>query len=179
AKRIGAALLRRTEHGGNRVATTEERLERRLAEILLPDDGDPHATTSRNCGAIGSPACTPAPAWQLWCGKGWEGTMAFDEQTAVEEFWAARARGEYFPAAWFDRLTLDEAYRIQSGMIARRVAAGERQIGLEGGVTPPGVPQQVGVPEPGVGCILDRPASGPGFPPREPVPAGVRAGRVP
>ena len=27
---------------------------------------------------------------------------------AVEEFETARARGEYFPKAWFDRLTLDD-----------------------------------------------------------------------
>jgi DNA polymerase-4 len=31
----------------------------------------------------------------------------------VREFEAAQARGEYFPKAWFDRLTLDDAYRIR------------------------------------------------------------------
>ncbi len=41
--------------------------------------------------------------------------MAFDEQEAIGDFWLARVRGEYFPPEWFDRLTLDEAYRIQLG----------------------------------------------------------------
>ena len=59
--------------------------------------------------------------------------MAFDEQAAIDSFWAARARGEYFPPEWFDRLTLDQAYHIQLGQIARRCAAGERQIGWKVG----------------------------------------------
>ncbi len=43
-----------------------------------------------------------------------------------EDFWIARTRGEFFPQAYFDRLTLDDAYRIQIALIDRRVAAGER-----------------------------------------------------
>ena len=54
--------------------------------------------------------------------------MPVDLPTAVEEFWAARGRGEYFPKAYFDRLTIDDAYRIQLALIDRRVAAAERQI---------------------------------------------------
>jgi 2-keto-4-pentenoate hydratase len=86
--------------------------------------------------------------------------MAFDEQAAIGEFWSARERGEYFPAAWFDRLTLDEAYRIQHGMISRRVAAGERQIGWKVGLTAPAIQQQFGFHEPVFGCILDSRPSG-------------------
>lgn len=61
--------------------------------------------------------------------------MPFDEKAAIDEFWSARARGEYFPTQWFDRLTLDQAYRIQLGMIGRRVAAGEQHIGWKVGLT--------------------------------------------
>ncbi|MEJ0016349.1 MAG: fumarylacetoacetate hydrolase family protein [Acetobacteraceae bacterium] len=86
--------------------------------------------------------------------------MAFNEQATIEEFWNARARGEYFPANWFDRLSLDEAYRIQLGMIARRVAAGERQIGWKVGLTAPAIQQQFGFHEPVFGCILDSKPSG-------------------
>jgi 2-keto-4-pentenoate hydratase len=86
--------------------------------------------------------------------------MAFDEQAAIEEFWNARARGEYFPASWFDRLSLDEAYRIQLGLIARRIAAGERQIGWKVGLTAPAIQQQFGFHEPVFGCILDSRPSG-------------------
>ena len=31
--------------------------------------------------------------------------MSIDFATAVEDFWSARARGEFFPQAYFDRLT--------------------------------------------------------------------------
>jgi hypothetical protein len=51
--------------------------------------------------------------------------MPVNVQTAIEDFWTARARGEYFPQAYFDRLTLDDAYHIQLGIIDRRVAAGD------------------------------------------------------
>jgi 2-keto-4-pentenoate hydratase len=55
--------------------------------------------------------------------------MTIELQRAVEEFWAARGRGNHFPAGYFDRLSLDEAYRIQLALIERRCAQGERQIG--------------------------------------------------
>ena len=86
--------------------------------------------------------------------------MAFDEQAAIGEFWAARARGEFFPPQWFDRLTLDQAYRIQLGVIARRIAAGERQIGWKVGLTAAPIQQQFGFHEPVFGCILDSKPSG-------------------
>jgi len=50
-------------------------------------------------------------------------SMSIELATAVEDFWTARARGEFFPQAYVDRLTLDEAYRIQLALIDRRVAA--------------------------------------------------------
>ncbi len=86
--------------------------------------------------------------------------MAFDERAAIDSFWTARARGEYFPTEWFDRLSLDEAYRIQLGIIARRVAAGERQIGWKVGLTAPAIQQQFGFHEPVFGCILESRPSG-------------------
>lgn len=52
--------------------------------------------------------------------------MAVEIKSTVEDFWLARGRGEYFPAASEGRLSLDEAYRIQLALIDRRVAAGER-----------------------------------------------------
>ncbi len=86
--------------------------------------------------------------------------MAIDEQEAIDAFWMARARGEYFPPEWFDRLTLDEAYRIQLGLIARRCAADERQIGWKVGLTAAPIQQQFGFHEPVFGCILDSLPSG-------------------
>ena len=81
--------------------------------------------------------------------------MAFDEQAAIDSFWNARARGIHFPTEWFDRLSLDEAYRIQLGQIARRCAEGEKQIGWKVGLTAPAIQQQFGFHEPVFGCILE------------------------
>jgi 2-keto-4-pentenoate hydratase len=91
--------------------------------------------------------------------------MAFDEQAAIGSFWQARERGVFFPAEWFDRLTLDEAYRIQLGLIDRRCAAGERQIGWKVGLTATPIQQQFGFHEPVFGCILESRRSGHGFRP--------------
>jgi 2-keto-4-pentenoate hydratase len=93
--------------------------------------------------------------------------MAFDQQAAIDSFWRARERGEYFPREWFDKLTLDDAYRVQFGMIARRVAAGERQIGWKVGLTAPAIQHQFGFHEPVFGCILDSKPSGHVFRPAD------------
>ena len=45
--------------------------------------------------------------------------MSINIATAVEDFWTARARGEFFPQAYVDRLDLDQAYRIQLALIDR------------------------------------------------------------
>src|SRR3954447_1115421 len=86
--------------------------------------------------------------------------MSIDLATAVEDFWTARARGEFFPQAYIDRLELDEAYRIQLALIDRRVAAGERQIGWKVGLTAKPIQQQFGFHEPVFACILETQPSG-------------------
>jgi 2-keto-4-pentenoate hydratase len=80
--------------------------------------------------------------------------------TAIEDFWIARTRGEFFPQAYFDRLTLDDAYRIQLALIDRRVAAGERHIGWKVGLTAKVVQEQFGFHEPVFGCILETQPTG-------------------
>jgi 2-keto-4-pentenoate hydratase len=86
--------------------------------------------------------------------------MPVNVQTAIEDFWTARARGEYFPQAYFDRLTLDDAYHIQLGIIDRRVAAGEHHIGWKVGLTAKVIQQQFGFHEPVFACILETKPSG-------------------
>jgi 2-keto-4-pentenoate hydratase len=81
--------------------------------------------------------------------------MTIDLRRAVEEFWAARSHGEHFPASYFDRLRLDEAYRIQLALIDRRCAAGARQIGWKVGLTSKAIQEQFGFHEPCFGCILE------------------------
>ena len=70
---------------------------------------------------------------------------------AIAEFETTRTRGEYFPRAWFDRLSLDDAYRIQIALIDRR---GERRVGWKVGLTARAIQQQFGVHEPVFGCLL-------------------------
>jgi 2-keto-4-pentenoate hydratase len=86
--------------------------------------------------------------------------MTIDLQRAIEEFWTSRGRGEYLPTAFFDRLSLDEAYRIQLALIERRCAAGERQIGWKVGLTSKAIQQQFGFHEPCFGCILETQPNG-------------------
>lgn len=80
--------------------------------------------------------------------------MAFDLDAVLASFWAARERGEFFPAAWRDRLDLPQAYQVQLGLIARRCAAGERQVGWKVGLTSPAIQRQFGFAEPVFGCLL-------------------------
>ena len=93
--------------------------------------------------------------------------MANDTAALVDVFWDARARGEFFPKAYFGKLTLEQAYAIQLGVIARRVALGERQIGWKVGLTSAAIQQQFGFHEPVFGCILGSNASGHEFGPSE------------
>jgi 2-keto-4-pentenoate hydratase len=78
----------------------------------------------------------------------------------VEVFWQSRLRGAYFPKAYFGKLSIEDAYRVQLGMIARREAAGEKQIGWKVGLTAPAIQAQFGFHEPVFGCVLDTVGSG-------------------
>jgi 2-keto-4-pentenoate hydratase len=89
--------------------------------------------------------------------------MAINLATAIEDFWSARTRGGFFPQAYFDRLTLDDAYRIQLALIDRRVASGERHIGWKVGLTAKAIQEQFGFHEPVFGCILETHPSGQSF----------------
>lgn len=86
--------------------------------------------------------------------------VTIDLPRAIEDFWAARGRGEFFPLDYFDRLTLDEAYRIQLAIIERRIGAGERHIGWKVGLTAKAIQEQFGFYEPVFGCILETLPSG-------------------
>lgn len=86
--------------------------------------------------------------------------MAFNFDSAVEDFWLARERGEYFPAAYENRLSLDDGYRIQLAVVDRRVAAGERQLGWKVALTTKASQERMGLDHPVFGCVLDSFPSG-------------------
>jgi 2-keto-4-pentenoate hydratase len=81
--------------------------------------------------------------------------LEFDEASVIERFWTGRQSGDYFPSEWASRLTLDQAYRIQLGVIARRVALGERQVGWKVGLTAAAIQRQFGFHHPVFGCLLE------------------------
>ena len=115
----------------------------------------------------GIPACTPARPWQPSRARrsvrrarpGEQRWRSTNRPRSTNSGTRARA-ASIFPAQWFDRLTLDEAYRIQLGVMARRIAAGERQIGWKVGLTAVPIQQQFGFHEPVFGCILESRPSG-------------------
>jgi 2-keto-4-pentenoate hydratase len=93
--------------------------------------------------------------------------MTTTDDSLIEAFWQARQQGSYFPPAYFGKLTVDQSYRIQLGLIERRRAAGERQIGWKVGLTAQAIQQQFGFHEPVFGCVLDSKPSGHVFAPND------------
>jgi 2-keto-4-pentenoate hydratase len=89
-----------------------------------------------------------------------EVTMAFDEAATIDSLWEARQRGDFFPDAWIDRLTIDQAYRIQLGILARRTTAGERRIGWKVALTSKPTQEQFNFHEPAFGHVLEQFSSG-------------------
>ncbi len=55
----------------------------------------------------------------------------------------------------YDEITIDDAYRIQQRLNARRLAAGERVIGKKIGVTSEAVMNMLGVTQPDFGMLTD------------------------
>jgi 2-keto-4-pentenoate hydratase len=93
--------------------------------------------------------------------------MTTTDNDLIEAFWQSRLQGVYFPPAYFGKLTVDQSYRVQLGLIERRRAAGERQIGWKVGLTAPAIQRQFGFHEPVFGCVLDSKPSGHVFAPTE------------
>jgi 2-keto-4-pentenoate hydratase len=79
--------------------------------------------------------------------------MNVDE--AVEILWQHLQRGEYFPEVLKSTLTLEEGYRAQLGMLARRVAAGEQQAGWKIALSGVATRQAIGIDTPAFGYLLE------------------------
>ncbi len=72
----------------------------------------------------------------------------------VEDFWAQRAAGIFYPPHWFNRLNLDQACQIQLGLLDKSIAAGEQHIGWKVGLTAAAIREQFHVHEPVFGYLL-------------------------
>ena len=75
-------------------------------------------------------------------------------EQAIDAFWQS-ARGRTAPGPeWMKRLSREEAYRVQQGVLARYVQAGERQSGWKVGLTSKAMQIQQKVHEPVLGFLL-------------------------
>jgi 2-keto-4-pentenoate hydratase len=59
--------------------------------------------------------------------------MTIDD--AVDILWQSAHRGIHYPPALHGQLTLDQAYRVQLGVLVRAVAGGDKQAGWKIGLT--------------------------------------------
>ena len=75
---------------------------------------------------------------------------------ADELFGALRANRSVPPLSGRADLTLDDAYGISLGILARREAEGERIVGKKIGVTSKAVQEMLGVDQPDFGFLTDR-----------------------
>jgi 2-keto-4-pentenoate hydratase len=76
------------------------------------------------------------------------------EQT-VQALWERQQGGDVFPEAWRGKLDLAEAYRVQLGILQRRLAQGERQAGWKVGLTADAMREMFGGKEPVFGYLLE------------------------
>src|SRR5262245_62638074 len=78
-----------------------------------------------------------------------------DIEAVTESIWAHTMRRSYFPAEWKARLTIEQSYRVQLGLLARWEARGERLAGWKVGLTAPVIQRQFGMHEPVFGFLLE------------------------
>jgi 2-keto-4-pentenoate hydratase len=80
---------------------------------------------------------------------------AMKVQQALDAIWSGQRRGVHHPPEWQSKLTLDEAYRVQLGLLERYVGAGERHAGWKVGLTAKAMQEQQRLHEPVFGFLLE------------------------
>jgi 2-keto-4-pentenoate hydratase len=76
-------------------------------------------------------------------------------QAAVEALWECREQGIYYPPEWKGKLNTEAGYRIQLGILAKYLKAGERHKGWKVGLTAKAIQEQVKFHEPVFGFLLE------------------------
>lgn len=72
----------------------------------------------------------------------------------VDALWNAFRAGNYQPAEWLGKLSVEDAYPVQMGMLARKLADGEQQAGWKVGLTAPHMREMFRNPDPVFGHLL-------------------------
>jgi 2-keto-4-pentenoate hydratase len=69
-------------------------------------------------------------------------------ETCVDLMWRCVSEGIDYPAELRGKLSFDDAYLIQLGLLARYEQAGDEQVGWKVGLTAKAMQAQIGIPEP-------------------------------
>jgi len=77
-----------------------------------------------------------------------------DLEATIEALWEATRQGIYYPPEWRGKLSLEEGYRVQLGLLERSLKLGETQSGWKVGLTAEDIRQQLGFHEPVFGFLL-------------------------
>lgn len=77
-----------------------------------------------------------------------------DEQI-VQALWTCHQQGDFFPDAWKGKLDLEQAYRVQMGLLDMKLAHGEQQAGWKVGLTADAMREMFGGKEPVFGHLLE------------------------
>jgi 2-keto-4-pentenoate hydratase len=83
-------------------------------------------------------------------------------EQSIQALWEFHQRGDFFPQAWRRKLDLAEAYRVQLGLLDRKVERGERQAGWKVGLTADVMREMFGGKEPVFGYLLESGSIGSG-----------------
>lgn len=75
-------------------------------------------------------------------------------EQSTEILWQSVQKRVHFPEELKGKLTLQEAYRVQQGMLARWLAKGEKQVGWKIGLTADAVRKLFNSPVPAFGYLL-------------------------
>jgi 2-keto-4-pentenoate hydratase len=75
-------------------------------------------------------------------------------EQCVKSLWESHQRGEFFPQEWRGKLDLSEAYRVQLGLLDRKLASGEQQAGWKVGLTADVMRAMFGGKEPVFGHLV-------------------------
>ncbi|MCZ6552907.1 MAG: fumarylacetoacetate hydrolase family protein [SAR324 cluster bacterium] len=85
-----------------------------------------------------------------------------DLEAAIDSIWECCEQGIHYPAEWKGKLSLDDAYRIQLGILQRHLDAGQRQVGWKVGLTSQAMREQQRVKEPVFAFFLEEAAQASG-----------------
>ncbi|MEE8555077.1 MAG: fumarylacetoacetate hydrolase family protein [bacterium] len=75
-------------------------------------------------------------------------------ERTIEAMWNSHRAGNHFPEEWRGKIGLEDAYRVQQGLLGRHVAEGSSQSGWKVGLTADAVRDLFGAKAPVFGYLL-------------------------